>query len=166
MTQGEIPKRSGGRLRIIAAALAAIVLVPLLLAGWLLATESGARAALELARRTTGITIEADGLRGRLIGPLAVERLKVEMPDLRVELDTLALEWRPMSLLDGRLDIDVLSASSVVVATRPVADAPAGAPSRPEIALPVAVRSAISVERVAIVPWDADDAREPLAFSD
>ncbi|AUN94559.1 translocation/assembly module TamB domain-containing protein [Pseudazoarcus pumilus] len=166
MTQDRAPKRSRGRLRFIAAALATIVLVPLLLAGWLLATESGARAVLELARRTSGITIEAEGLAGRLIGPLAAERISVATPDLRVELDAFSLAWRPMSLIDGRLDIDLLSAASIVVATRPDPDATASSPTRPEIALPVAVRAAIAIERVAIVPWDAQDAREPLAFSD
>lgn len=165
MTAGPNTKTSGGLRRILLATLAAFVVLPLLFSGWLLVTESGARFAFDMARRTSGVSLVAEGLSGRLIGPLAVESLFVSTPDLRIEAGPLELDWRPLRLLGGSLHIDLLKADTLRVATRPSADDVANPPPMPQIALPFVVDAEIELGRILLEPW-SEDGSAPMAFSD
>ena len=123
MTEGPAPlaTRPRGRRLLVRffAAFCGLLLTPLLALGWLVLTESGARSAIELARRASGMELLADGVSGRLVGPLAIERLRVASPDLRLDVEAIALDWRPWALLQGRLEVDRLSVARLMVATRP-----------------------------------------------
>lgn len=165
MTPGTAPTQtSGGLRRILLAALAALIVLPLLFAGWLLATESGARFALVQAQRVSGIQLAAEGLSGRLIGPLSFDSLRLETPDLRVHASALELDWRPLRLLSGRLHVDSLRLDTVRVATRP-SEGDGAPPQMPQIALPVLLDAELEVGRILLEPW-RDDGTAPLAFSD
>lgn len=165
MTPGPAPTQTtGGLRRILLATLAALVILPLLFAGWLLATESGARFALVQAQRAGGIQLAVEGLSGRLVGPLSVDSLRLETPDLRLHASALALDWRPLRLLSGRLHIDALRLDTLRLATRP-SDAPGEPPPMPQIALPVLLDAELDVGRILIEPW-LDDGTAPLALSD
>lgn len=159
------PPTSGGVRRVLLAALAAVVALPVLLAGWLLGTESGARFAFAQASRVAGIALVAEGVSGRLGGALAVERLRVETPDLRLDLSALELAWRPLRLIHGRLHVDRLQADTVRVATRPSSE-PAQPARMPELALPVRFDAGIEVGRILVEPWEEGAGAAPLAFSD
>lgn len=92
--------------------------------GWLLTTESGLRASLALAERATAGQLVVAGASGRLIGPLAVERLHWRGPGQTVELQGLHLDWRAGALLHGRLDIGRLHARTLRVAVEPGPETP------------------------------------------
>lgn len=126
------------RSRALRIALATLVVVTAwlgLLAGagyWLLATPGGAEWAL---RRAGAADIE--GLRGRLLGPLAVDRLRLPVGDRTVSLEALELDWRPAALRERRLEILRLAVARVDIAA-PHSDA---APELPQtLRLPIAVR--------------------------
>ncbi|GAB3550264.1 translocation/assembly module TamB domain-containing protein [Noviherbaspirillum agri] len=89
-------------------ALGIIGLVLVLLAGsaaWLLGTEGGARFALSTAAERTGNMMRAEGVHGRLTGPLRIESLVLEQPDRRITLTDLRINWRPQALLDKTLHL-------------------------------------------------------------
>lgn len=164
MTAGTTPSRtSGGLRRILLAALAALIVLPLLFAGWLLLSTSGARLALDLAQRAGGITLVAEELSGRLVGPLTVHSLRIETPDLRVEAGPLTLDWRPLRLLGGRLVVTRLEVDTVRVATRPTDDE-AASPQMPQIALPFLVEAELQIGRILLEAWE-EGSSAPLAFS-
>lgn len=92
--------------------------------GWLLATESGLRAALALAQNATAGQLAVGGAGGRLIGPLTVERLHWRGPGQTVELQGLHLDWRAGALLQGRLEIGRLHARALRVTVEPGPETP------------------------------------------
>ena len=96
------------RLRLLAAILALVLLVPAALVAWLLASESGARAAFALASSATQDALRTEGVRGRLLGPLRIERLSFDSAGQTITLDHLQLEWRPRALFDELIDIQSL----------------------------------------------------------
>jgi translocation and assembly module TamB len=136
----------------------------MLFAVWLLTSTSGARFALEQAQRAAGITLIAEGMSGRLIGPLAVQSLRVEAPDLRVEAGPLELDWHPLRLIGGRLHIDRLEVGAVRIAIRPRPDEASRPPQPPQIGLPFLVDAKLTVLRILLEPW-SEDGSVPLAFS-
>lgn len=151
--------------RVLVGTLLALVALPVVFGAWLLTTQSGALLALDLARRTTGIALQVDGLTGRLIGPLSFERLSVDMPDLRVETGPVGIDWSPLSLIRGRVQIDSLTVETVSVAMRPTGPSEPEPLEMPNIQLPMYVQGELAVGSVVIVPWDEQDERSPLGFS-
>lgn len=101
-----------------AGGLAAVVVAA---GGWLLATESGARFALERALALAGG--RAAGVEGRLVGPLAVDALDIDTPGLRVRARRATLDWSPLRLLVGEVRVDRLHAAEVEIATAPATGA-------------------------------------------
>ncbi|HZW11951.1 MAG TPA: translocation/assembly module TamB domain-containing protein [Noviherbaspirillum sp.] len=105
----QVPSPRRARLRrgvMIALGVTGIALV--LLAGfaaWLLGTEGGARFALSTVAQRSGNTLRADGVHGRLAGPLRIESLILEQPDRRITLTDLRIDWRPQALLDETLHL-------------------------------------------------------------
>ena len=90
-------------------ALALITPAFLLLAGlWLLSTESGLQAGLYGAEQLSGGQIRAKGAQGRLVGPLQLERLEIAQSPASgppILLEHLNLDWQPLALLEGRIDL-------------------------------------------------------------
>ena len=70
--------------------------------------------------RATGERVRMEGVRGSLHGPLGIARLTVETESGRIEATGLELDWRPLRLLQGRLELTRLTAVTLVVRqTRP-----------------------------------------------
>jgi translocation and assembly module TamB len=130
-----------------------LLLPPLAAAGgaaWLAASESGLRATGRLLASVSGGQFAADGLRGRLLGPLSVGELRWRSEGLSVTARGVELDWTPAALLRSRLEIGKLRMASLAVDTSGPAE-PASPPPD-DLTLPLAV----SVRQVAIgeLRWD------------
>ncbi len=118
-------------------------------------------AALELAvgllTAFSPIALQIDGARGRLIGPLSIERWQIESGGDRYTLHDIELDWAPLALLDGRLEIHRLKVARIVLvqaasaATKPPAD----------LHLPLAVD--VKTLQIGRIEIDTADAAQPVA---
>ncbi|MDR1463567.1 MAG: hypothetical protein LBI68_10650, partial [Azoarcus sp.] len=122
---------------VIAAALACTAFV------WLFAAESGLQTLVGAAAYFSGGALQAEDVRGALRGPLAFSRLTLDLPEARIELTGIALDWQPAALF-SRIAIDRLRAERVDVFLK---DVP---PSPEPLALPESLR----------LPFDFDLALE------
>lgn len=121
--------------------LCALLLVAAGLVLALAGTADGTRLLAEQARRWSGGTLEFDQIEGRLLGGLRLQGVRVRQPALSLDLQTLALDWRPRALLVGRLQIERLEAAGIRVEI-PASDeqSPPSDPFRPgEVPLPLDV---------------------------
>ena len=82
---------------------------------WLLATQSGARFALERAAALVNASVGP--VEGRLVGPLRVGSVEFVTPDLHVRAANVAFDWSPLRLFDGELRFKRLHVASVEIAT-------------------------------------------------
>ena len=132
---------------VLGACISAIVVV-MLLAGWLGATESGLQAVAGLASRLSGGMLRIEGPQGYLLGQPGAEAVQVRTPTLQLDILNLRVDWRPGALMSGTLDVSALSASELSVATAPSTD-PATLPL--SLALPVAVHlNRLAIDRLRI----------------
>lgn len=122
---------------------AAPVLALVALAVWLIGTHSGTVALARLAGPLSGGQIQMEVAAGRLLGPLRVKVFDFASPTLRIAVRDLDLAWTPGALLQRRVEIASLTASSIEIATKPSGE-PLQAPA--SLKLP----AAISVGRLAI----------------
>ncbi len=76
-------------------------------------TEQGTRVLAEQARRWSGGALDWELIEGRLLGPLRLQGLRLQQPELALDLQALALDWRPIALLNGRLQIERLEAEGI-----------------------------------------------------
>lgn len=164
-----------GRLAISLGALAATL--GLLLGGayWLLATPSGLAASLTLAVQLSDDALQIEGARGRLLGPLHIDRLswtppadatdsapprpdqaQQSPPTLALSLTDLKLDWQPAALLQGQLQIQQLSLGSLRLTPGPE-DAEAEAPPE-QLTLPLA----IELHQLELGALYLNDASTPL----
>lgn len=90
-------------------------LLALAAVGWLLASESGLRALAGALNRMAPDTVELAGARGRVLGPLRLERLQVRLEAQDIVAENVALAWSPRRLLRGELAIDSLHLASLAV---------------------------------------------------
>ncbi|MEJ2532115.1 MAG: hypothetical protein P8Y92_09975 [Halioglobus sp.] len=107
----------------------------------LVGTADGTRLLAEQARRWSGGALEWDQIEGSLLGTLRLQGVRVREPALSLDLQTLALDWRPSALLMGRLQIERLEAEGIRIDI-PEADeeSPPAGPFRPgEVPLPLDV---------------------------
>jgi len=105
-------------LRIALLALAGLLLVLTALAGWLLGTESGARALVPWLLARSGASIAVEGIEGRLADRIGARQVIVETDGRRIELRDLHLHWHPRALLAHRLHIESLRAAHLTVIER------------------------------------------------
>ena len=89
-----------------------LIMVGLLIIGlaFLLATTAGLKTALTMANHLSGdqVTIAANSVEGRLLGPLVLHQAKLETPGLAIELNYTELVWNPSGLLKGEIIIKQL----------------------------------------------------------
>jgi translocation and assembly module TamB len=134
----QAPKRPRAR-----KALLLLLVLPALLAiaaAWLLVSESGARAAFAALDAASGGALQAQGIHGRLTGPLRLEHLRLEQPNDRLDLSELRLDWRPSALLRAKLHVNSLRIGYLGITSR--MDKPPQAPTLPvRIALPFALQA-------------------------
>ncbi len=113
----ETRKRSAVRRWLFGSAWATVALTAIAAAAafWLLATQSGARFALERATALAGASVAT--VEGRLVGPLAVGSVELVTPDMRLRAASISLDWSPLRLLDGEVRVKRLHVAAVEIAT-------------------------------------------------
>jgi translocation and assembly module TamB len=89
------------------------LLLALMLADWLVATETGTRAAFSIVKSASGGMLEAEAIHGRLLGPLQIGKLIVRQPESDIQITQLQLAWQPSALPERLLHITLLRAASV-----------------------------------------------------
>ncbi len=150
-----------GFVRVTLLGLAAVAAIAVAIAAWLAFTTAGARFVLT----TAGLS--AEGLEGSLAGTLRAQALGFESPKLRLRVAKPEINWSPMALFAGRVQLDRVSAAEVEVAS-----APSKEPARPPATLvppfPVRVeRAALGVLRIATMgakPGDSIVEFRDIAF--
>lgn len=80
---------------------------------WILLTTSGARWLLTTLPAQGGVSISAQKIEGRIIGQLRLSGVQVALAQQRVEIDSFALRWNPLSLLAGKVDLQELTLAGV-----------------------------------------------------
>ncbi|MDP4028977.1 MAG: translocation/assembly module TamB domain-containing protein [Gallionella sp.] len=126
------------------------------LPGWLLFTESGLTWTVATLERNSGGQVRIEGARGRLAGPLTLERLHVVSGTDRYTFHGLELAWNPISLLGGLLEIHALKVARVELLWPEDA---------PPIALPASLRLPLAarLDALEIGILEMHDAPHPFA---
>lgn len=90
--------------------------IVLMLAGlvWLAGSPWALRLAAATLERASGERVRMEMVTGSLYGPLRVDRLVVETESERIEVTGLELDWRPLGLLQRRMEVTRLLADSLV----------------------------------------------------
>ncbi len=118
-----------------------LVLAPV----WLATTRAGLVTLAQVAERLSGgrLAVEVEG--GSLLASPRFAELRYTDADTRLRVREFALDWDPLALAHGELNVRSLSAASVAVSSRS-SDAPLQAPQ--SLALPIALR----IERLSARP--------------
>ena len=80
---------------------------------YLVASEPGLQVLARAAGPLSGGRVQVEGARGRILGPLGVERLRIETATQRIEVDGLRLEWQPQALRAGTLEVTLFAARAL-----------------------------------------------------
>lgn len=152
MSDTPAPKSRRRVFRWIVAALLGAVVLLLAFVGWLVASQSGAAQSATWLARLTDDGVRLEGVNGALVGPLTIDKVRVRLPSLHVDIDQVSLDWKP-SALPGQIEVASLEARRVALASTPAEDdTPAQAPAGFE--LPVnAVVDRLHVAQFAIAPF-------------
>ena len=120
-------------------------------AAWLVATESGLRAAIRLAGTAVGEHLQIASPQGCLLGPLTFGEVRWTDPDLQISATGIELDWSPAALISRRLHIADLRVETLSVKPIPSAE-PATLPD--DLTLPLSV----DAEHLAITTlhWDGN----------
>ena len=86
--------------------LAALLLVAAVAVTWLVTTEAGLRRAVTLVESVGSVSIRVTGARGRLIGPLAIERVEIGHPRASIRIAGLEADYEPLEILAGRISAE------------------------------------------------------------
>lgn len=113
----------------------------LLVAGFVISTETGLQSLIALAERVAPGQLAVASASGRLLGPLRVEGLRYEQGSLQLTLGNADLDWQPSALFSGKVHITRLHFSDLEVQLPPGDSAPSSPEplTLPDIRLPVAV---------------------------
>lgn len=133
---------------------------------WALATESGARFVLARALQAAGPDLTLEGVHGRLIGPLRIDRLRQQSqgpgqgkePGQQIEAHGVELRWSPSALWSRRLQIEALEVERLVIITSMQSD-----PSPPSLPSSLALPLQIGLERLHIKRTEVLRGPLPLA---
>ncbi len=103
-------------------------------------SERGTHFLATQAKRWTGDTVNWEALEGSLSGPLTLRELRFKQPGLQLDLDKVTLDWDPLLLARGRLQVTSLQAENMRVALANTASPPAAEPFSPaSLRLPIDV---------------------------
>ncbi len=97
--------------------------------GWLLLTESGLAFAVGRLGELSSVQIEVEGARGRLAGPLDIERISLRHARADMVIEGLSADYEPSELLGGRIAAEDVSARRIQVTVRTRTDEPATPPT-------------------------------------
>lgn len=114
------PGRSFAR-RALRAALATVLSVGVILAalGLLLGSERGLSWSVAAINRLAAGTLAIDHTSGSLRRHLVVLGLKLDVGDTHIRVDRAELDWRPLELLHGKLDIASFAIGSLAIDSKP-----------------------------------------------
>ena len=135
----------------------------------LLATQHGLQWLLDQA----GDSVQASGVRGRLIGPLTIQTLAVrDAEGVWLRVSDAQLDWAPRQLLAWVVSIEQLSATSIEWVRQPLAAAATGDSGSLPVPLPGLRMGRLSIARVdlpddidAVNAWAVDGALQGDAES-
>lgn len=124
-------------------AAAALLIVLIGGAGWLVATESGLRFLLARAAPLLPVDLDPAQANGRLLGPLSLGPVDIAGPGVTGRIERIEIDWRPAALLARTLHLrelhivgpDLRLDAPAELADRPPESAPAG--SLPRLPLTV-----------------------------
>ena len=136
-----------------------LLLILLLAAGFAISTETGLRGLLALAERVLPGRLSYDQAAGRLLGPLRIDGLRYEDGPLKLTLARGDLEWEPVDLLDGTLNIVSLRLDHLELQLPPGQEATPSTEPRtlPDIQLPLGVDVAdLQAHAIRILPAGAE----------
>lgn len=140
------------------AVLVQVLLLLVLVAGWMLGTQSGLRALLVLAEDIAPGLVAVERAEGRLLGDLRLSGVAVRAADLSVDLGELRLSWVPLAALTGTLRIEELTLSDLDLVLPPGED-DGTPPALPRVFLPLGVEvERARLERASI----AEPGGEPI----
>jgi len=131
--------------------LAAVVVLTTAGLWWWSGTEGSL--AWTLAQLGRWQPVRAEGVRGSLRSGLSIDRVRWEEQGLEVEARELRIEWKPLALLTGGVQLDELQARSVRVQDR--------RPPRPAVAptsLALPIQPAIDQLRIGTLEWTTPSA--------
>ena len=86
------------------------------LAAWVATTESGLRFVAARASALLPLSLDAEAVSGRLIGPMTLGSIEWRAAGLSVEIERLELDWRPAALLRRAVHVRHLDAAGVRIA--------------------------------------------------
>ncbi|MGQ0528659.1 MAG: translocation/assembly module TamB domain-containing protein [Panacagrimonas sp.] len=131
----------------------------MVLAGWVLASTSGARWLVDTLPQTGWMELEVKEIDGRLLGPLQLRDLHLVMPSLELRLDQATLEWSPARVLGGRLQINALRIGTLQVWTQAKDDEPDDEPAQiPQLPLGISIAQ-LSTSHLELHLPDTDTAQ-------
>ena len=107
-----------------------ILLLPLVLLVWLMATESGLRWVYQQAEPYLPAGLSLNAPQGKLIGPVTLENVEFEQDGMTIKAGQIIVDWHPGALLVANVDIDRVRIKSLSIAL------PAAQPSDQPVALP------------------------------
>lgn len=146
--------------RWIGSLLGVVLILSGLALAFVLGTQTGLRTLLAVTDALAPGTIRVGRVEGRLLGPLAFDEFVLRLPGVDVSVGTLRLDWRPVALFAGTLQVRAFMASDIAVVTEPSADKDPAEPFElPSIRLPIGIQ----IEQVLIERLSYREADTPPA---
>jgi translocation and assembly module TamB len=96
-------------LRRVAVAFTFLLLALTALAVWITVSESAVHILLP---RLVDSSVHLQGIHGRLLGPLQIDRVLIEQKTQRIAIDKVRMDWEPQALLHGELHVRSLHADN------------------------------------------------------
>lgn len=135
-------------LRILAAILAALLLLMAAAALWL-RSEAALRYAVSVLESRSGGAIKVGEAEGTLFGPFTLKDVRLDAKDADAEVASLTLEWSPIALLTGAVQVHDLEVQGVSVHLKTARQsAPLSFPLHPPVMPLLPVRIALQQVRV------------------
>lgn len=126
---------------------------------WLVGTTGGLRFLAARVLPHLPVTLSPDDIEGRLVGPLALGPLALELPGLSGSIERIELDWRPMELWRGSLHFLEIQVRQPLLTLEPPEQ---GAPPPQGVAEPFSLPLRIVVDRLAVIDGELEADGETL----
>lgn len=118
-------------------ALGALIVLLAAGASVLLETQAGLRWAVHMAESYSGGMVKVDTASGRLAGPFSLDRVRITVPGVEIDVRHVEIDWHPSGLLAGQVRVSTLEGQGIVI--RPREASPANAVAAASASSPTAV---------------------------
>ncbi len=125
----------------------ALIAAPFLFLFWLLASEGGLRALIAGVRWGVPALQQIEVESGSFLSVPKLRAVRYDDGSLRIEVPSATLDWRPLAVLKGRLDISRLTLDELRITTTPGSE-PVSVPVSLE--LPLVVQAKLAVRRLVV----------------